>query len=215
MLLGAAGLGGLGLAAAALCGADAGRGFEVADARLHAGDLLFRRTVSLEGLGVQALDAAGRFSHVGLVVGRDAAGKASVVHACPPERADQTGVRQTTAQDFVGAADVRDAAAFRLPHVSTLQRAHMATWAHAHVGWAFNADFSLNAPHALYCTELVYRAMKAAGVQPLPRLARWFTPLGRREVLPLSALLALPGLRPVPQACRRRSASDMPSTSIT
>jgi len=173
--------------------------WQVDDAALRAGDLLFRRTVSLEGLGVQALDAAVRFSHVGLVVGHDAHGAAQVVHACPPEHAGQPGVRQTTAQAFVAAADVRNAAAARLP-VGNAQARQLSDWALRHVGWAFNADFLLDAPHALYCTQLVWAAMRAAHCRGLPQIALWRTPLGAREVVPMSALIDLPGLRWMPTA---------------
>lgn len=170
------------------------RYWQVDGALLRTGDLLFRRTVSLEGMAVQAIDAAGRFSHVGLVVGHGAQGAAQVVHACPPERSGQTGVRLTTAQAFVDGADVRDAAAARLP-IDAEQARRVAAWALQHVGWAFNADFRLGAPHALYCTELVWSAMRAVGCHCLPQPVRWHTPLGAREVVPMSALLEIPGLR--------------------
>ena len=129
--------------------------WQIDDVALRTGDLLFRRTVSLEGLGVRAIDAAGRFSHVCLIVGHDVQGRARVVHACPPEQAGQTGVRETTAQDFVAGGDVRDAAAAGLP-LSAAQGQRLAAWALQHVGWRFNADFQLSAPHALYCTELIW-----------------------------------------------------------
>lgn len=179
--------------------------WRIEDAALHAGDLLFRRTVSLEGLTVQAIDAAGRFSHVGLIVGHDAQGRARVVHACPPERAGQAGVRETTAQAFVAGGDVRDAAAASL-QLSAAQGQRLAAWALRHVGWSFNADFQLNAPHALYCTELIWAAMRAAQLPSLPALAHWSTPFGAREVVPMSALLALPDLRFLPQAVQRLTA---------
>jgi len=175
----------------------------VIDAALRAGDLLFRRTVSLEGVAVSALDAAGRFSHVGLVAGHDAQGLARVVHACPPEYPGETGVREATAQDFVGAADVRDAAAARLP-VDAAQARAVAQWALRHVGWDFNDRFALQSPHALYCTELVWAALRAQHL-PQPALARWNTPLGVLDVVTLSALLALPGLRFLPQAVQREA----------
>ncbi|OIQ67424.1 hypothetical protein GALL_509950 [mine drainage metagenome] len=179
--------------------------WQIDDVALRTGDLLFRRTVSLEGLGVRAIDAAGRFSHVGLIVGHDVQGRARVVHACPPEQAGQTGVRETTAQDFVAGGDVRDAAAAGLP-LSAAQGQRLAAWALQHVGWRFNADFQLSAPHALYCTELIWAAMRAAQLQRLPKLAHWSTPFGAREVVPMSALLALPDLRFLPQAVQRLTA---------
>lgn len=189
---------------ATLAAAPAAR-WRVVDRALDAGDLLFRRTASLEGLSVRAIDAAGRFSHVGLIVGHDAQGRARVVHACPPERAGQAGVRETTAQAFVAGGDVRDAAAARLS-LSALQRQRLAAWALQHVGWAFNADFRLNAPHALYCTELIWAAMRAAQCPHLPALAHWRTPLGARDVVPMSALLALPDLRFLPRAVQEQRA---------
>lgn len=179
--------------------------WQIEDGALHAGDLLFRRTVSLEGLAVQALDAAGRFSHVGLIVGHDARGRARVVHACPPERATQAGVRETTAQAFVAGGDVRDAAAASL-QLSAAQGQRLAAWALRHVGWAFNADFQLNAPRALYCTELIWAAMRAAQCPSLPGTARWSTPFGAREVVPMSALLDLPDLCFLLQAVQRGTA---------
>lgn len=175
--------------------------WQVCDAMLQPGDLLFRRTVSFEGLSVQLLDATVRFSHVGLVVGHDAHGAAQAVHACPPERPGQQGVRVVLARDFVHAHDVRDAAAARLP-LAAAQARQIAAWALQHVGWAFNAAFRLDTPHALYCTELVWAAMRAAHCACLPRTVLWRTPLGAREVVPLSALLALPGLRFLPEAVR-------------
>ena len=173
------------------------------DAQLRQGDLLFRRTVSLDGFGVHAIDAAGRFSHVGLVVGHATDGCAWVVHACPPEHAGQTGVRYTRARNFVGGDDVLDAAAARL-RSSPSQRQAMVDWARARVGWSFNDRFAWNAPHSLYCTQLVAGAMRAADIAPLPESRRWYTPLGRLRVIPMSSLLELPQLRMLPAACREQ-----------
>ncbi len=171
------------------------------EAQLRPGDLLFRRTVGLDGFGVHAIDAAGRFSHVGVVVGHAADASAWVVHACPPERAGQKGVRYTRARNFVGGGDVLDAAAARL-RASLSQRQAMAEWARARVGWAFNDRFAWNAPHSLYCTQLVAEAMRAAEITPLPESRRWYTPLGLLRVIPMSSLLDLPQLRMLPTACR-------------
>jgi hypothetical protein len=201
--LGVAGLGGWGTAAQSLWAAAARSRFIADDAALQTGDWLFRRTVSLEGIGVDAVDPATPFSHVGLIVGHDTAGRAAVVHACPPDHPGQPGVRSCSAADFVGGSDVRDAAAYRLPSLSAAQRMGMARWARQHIGWDFDADFSLAAPHALYCTALVWAAMRAVGAQPLPRLTRHDTPWGERDVVLPSALLALPALHRLPQAVQR------------
>lgn len=199
----AAGLGGWGTAVQALRAATAHPRFVPDDAALQTGDWLFRRTVSLQGIGVGVADPAARFSHVGLIVGHHLWGRAEVVHACPPEHPQQPGVRVCSAAEFVGDGEVRDAAAYRLLTLSTAQRAGMARWARRHIGWDFDAQFSLDAPHALYCTELVRAAMQAVHAQPLPQLTCYATPWGARDVVLPSALLALPEVRRLPHAVRR------------
>ncbi len=178
------------------------------DAQLRPGDLLFRRTVSLDGFGVHAIDAAGRFSHVGLVVGHAADGCAWVVHACPPERAGQAGVRYTQARSFVGGHDVLDAAAARL-RARASQRQDMVEWARERVGWGFNDRFAWHAAHALYCTQLVDGAMRAAGITPLPIPRRWDTPLGELQVIPMSSVLNLPQLHMLPAVCHETAVPSL------
>lgn len=173
----------------------------VRDEFLEPGDFLFRRTVSLAGLSEQMMDSAGRYSHVGMVVGHGCMGRAMVVHACPPSHPDEAGVRMETAGQFVGARDVMDATAKRL-RIEPVQKKVMSQWASSHVGWNFNADFRLGEPHALYCTELIWEAMRAANTAHLPKLQRWVTPLGELTVVPMAGVLDLPELIALPDAVR-------------
>ena len=54
-----------------------------ATVKLHSGDVVFRRGMSLTSHAVLAADAQGNYSHVGIVV--DSAGKKMIVHAVPGE----------------------------------------------------------------------------------------------------------------------------------
>lgn len=162
---------------------------------LRAGDLVFRRSRSLEGAAVLAASAGARFSHVGVAV--ETAGGLRIVHAVPPEGTQRGGVVAARWETFALAPDVEAAAAYRLAHLVPAAAARISEALDAVLGTSFNAGFTSDPRDGLYCTQVALLALAsvdpalAASVRPTP-LALLANPVYLPE-----ALLAVPGLAEV------------------
>lgn len=123
------------------------------------GDLVFRRSESMGSRFVDSLDDEGSYSHVGLVyIGPE--GEAFVIHVLPSEG---DVVQMEPLQSFV-----EDAMSFSLyrpidiPASIVNKAPHIALhWIHTQY---FDRKFDLSTDSHLYCTELIYKAYKKAGV---------------------------------------------------
>ena len=155
--------------------------------QLQDGDLVFRRGRDLMSSLVLRQGQASRFSHVGMV--RLLEGQVTIVHAMPDEAGSPGGVRQERLADFLAPAVASDAASYRLPG---LDRAALAGWLDAQHGKPFDMRFALSDASALYCSELVLRAL-AAGGRP-QALATVSAPLLDEPVVTPDALRAIAGL---------------------
>ena len=131
---------------------------------LKAGDLVFRRGGGLTSRIVLSADPRSAYSHVG-ILHQDAAGP-MVIHALPgddleapmplrveplasfTEAASAVGIRRL--DGAYAAAYAEDAARIALSY--------------ARDSVLFDAGFSLQSPEAMYCTELVWRAYREAGL---------------------------------------------------
>jgi hypothetical protein len=139
---------------------------------LQEGDLVFRQGRDAVSGAVLALDAEARYSHVGLLVRR--AGAWVVIHSLPAAfPGDRDGVRMDPLQTYISPQNARTAAVYRLRAArgSVQQAVHRAVMAarslhETHAG--FDGDFDLRDGERLYCTELVWRAFRAAGVDLAP-----------------------------------------------
>lgn len=157
---------------------------------LHPGDLVFRRGESVLSAAVMVLDPRSLYSHVGIVV--ETAGRLSVVHAVVDEAPDTAGsVRADSIPDFLSPDRAAAVAVYRLrgeiPEYN--ERTELASriaagYASRHV--PFDRDFDLGTADAVYCTELIWRAYRGAGIElvsgELPTIS--FCLKRRRAILP-------------------------------
>lgn len=159
------------------------------------GDLVLRR-----GTGVWSELASafsrhdGRFSHVGVI----AAETDQVIHAIGDPLDGQGVVKREPLSDFLGRAT--DAGLYRLS-LTPEQRASFVHEVdrHARAATPFDADFSLDTQDALYCTELVWHAVRSVTRRDMtPRKSR---AMGR-DYIGLDDLLLSDGVRAVAWADR-------------
>lgn len=141
---------------------------------LVSGDLVFRRGRSLLSRAVLTADGGSSYSHVGLV--RVSAGVPLVVHALPPEDlrpgvshgpGDPGGVLAEPFSEFLAPARATAAAIYRLrdgERAGIAARAAEAAYRRALRGTPFDSRFDLATEDSVYCTELVWRAFREAGL---------------------------------------------------
>lgn len=130
------------------------------------GDVVFRRGRSLNSRAVLLADQDSRFSHVGVVIG-SATSEASVVHAVPSTEDDLGGVRIEPLAEFLSEKKAVTWGVYRLAREDRLafskEAAKYAEKA-GREGVEFDSAFELVDDSKLYCTELVWRAYRAAGL---------------------------------------------------
>jgi len=188
----------LGLAALALIGQSSHKPVARVGGRIHAdesifapGDVLFRRGNSLISRAVLVADGSGEYSHVGLIA--VSAGRVWVLHATPPEEPDvKGGVIAEPLATFLEPDQASAAALYRPRNGQAGLAAERTAWGWVHRRVPFDSAFDLASADRLYCTELVWRAYRSAGVDlesgiPEPR-GRYLLP-GR--------LMKSPQLQPV------------------
>lgn len=125
-------------------------------AHIESGDLIFRRTQSIEG-NIAVFLGSGKYSHVGIISAEDQG--IFVIHVVP---SFPSTVRKDTLLEFIS-----DSVAFSIYRVDTSpERKKIATFfANSWVGNKyFDIDFDIKDNTKLYCTELVYNAYKKAGL---------------------------------------------------
>jgi hypothetical protein len=165
-----------------------GRGLRFDETTFATGDLLFRRGRSLVSRAVLAADGSGEYSHVGLV--SVVAGRAWVIHATPPEEPDDRGgVVVEPASVYLARERASAAALYRPLDRRAAVVAERVARGFARARLPFDAAFDLRTARELYCTELVWRAYRAAGVDLAPGAA------ARARYLLPSELSASPALQ--------------------
>jgi hypothetical protein len=169
----------------------AGSRIHLDESNLAPGDVLFRRGRSLISRAVLAADSEGEYSHVGLVA--IVAGRVWVLHATPPEEPDvKGGVIAEPLAAFLAPDQATAAALYRPRDSEAGPVAERTAWGWVHRKVPFDNAFDLASADRLYCTELVWRAYRSAGVDleagiPEPR-GRYLLP-GR--------LMKSPQLQPI------------------
>lgn len=136
--------------------------------QLEEADLVFRRGTDTVADAVVLGSGDARFSHVGMLV--KIHGAPWVVHAAPAEGKAPGGVRLQPLAEFVAPGEAADAAVYRLA-LSPAQRRAAREYALARRGLPFDADLRYSTDDAMYCTELVLKALASAGVDLRPHLA--------------------------------------------
>ena len=135
------------------------------DVKLRAGDLVFRRGGSLSSRAVVMADTDKGYSHVGMVV--DSAGKAMIVHAVPYEpdfEGDIDRVKLETPKRFFLSDRAIIGEVRRLEDWKMAKRASLKALAYYRRHTAFDHDYNTEDSTKVYCTELVLRAYREAGL---------------------------------------------------
>lgn len=158
-------------------------------AKILSGDLVFRRgTGFFSPYFMNAGKFSVPFSHVGIIVIRDK--KLIVLHSVASEFTGIGGVRADSFEEFIAPSNSNANAIYRVSAIeSQRQKA---------VEFALNAErrkvpfdtaFNMKDTSKLYCTTLVWRAYKLAGIELVP-LKDYVTFGGdTREIISLSNLL--------------------------
>jgi hypothetical protein len=164
--------------------------------QLHSGDLIFRSGMSHESRMVRLMDPQSDYSHVGLV---DIEGQeVYVIHIEPALDSMGQAMRREPLAHFL---DGQKANAFTIYRVNTADEeqrngALAVALAFLKENVAFDQEFDLDSVDALYCTELVWRAYKAVGIDLMADgdISLAGRVMGR-EVLRLSTIMMSPAVR--------------------
>lgn len=135
--------------------------------QFQTGDLVFVRGRSWRSRIVLLFNSGGSdFSHVGLVWRRN--GKAFVIHATPTSsnNPEGGGVMLDPLRQFLSTKHVSQAALYRVNdrNRDIAKRAAATAQQYAARALPFDHDFDASTPSKLYCTELIWRAYRAAGL---------------------------------------------------
>jgi len=144
-------------------------GFDVS--ALRAGDLIFREGRGYRAAAVELFGVG--LTHVGIVEVTPQG--VFVVHAAPPEDDFSGGVIRVPLSAFARSRDAVAVAAYRRRGITTqaAQRTAVAADRYAQDHLPFDDAFRLDdGGRAIYCTELVWRASRDAGVPFAPRTTR-------------------------------------------
>jgi hypothetical protein len=132
-------------------------------AGLRSGDIIFRRGSSAESQAVMTVDVGSSFSHVGIISQEN--GATLVIHVTPGEGvADVTKIEPI--QEYLRSDRALAATAYRVvtDDPSQTEAAVQIAKDYAERRTPFDNAFDLTSDDALYCTELVWRAYKNAGI---------------------------------------------------
>jgi uncharacterized protein YycO len=125
------------------------------------GDLVFRTGRDLMSQLVLSQGDVSRFSHVGVVL-KNQSGLV-VVHALPRDGASPGGVRVEPLAKFADAENASDIGFYRVKGIDADASGRIREYVLSQVGKPFDDDFRMSEDGKLYCTELVLRALSAAG----------------------------------------------------
>ena len=133
---------------------------------LQEGDLAFRRGYSVASRMVLAADRSGNYSHTGIIVYDSTGWK--VIHAVPAETDDEypeERIKKETLAQFYAPDRSKEGAIFRLD--TTLQIKEIVAGKTKELferRLLFDHDYDLEDSTKIYCTELLYFAYRAAGI---------------------------------------------------
>lgn len=180
--------------------AEAMASFPDVDA-IEDGDIVFRRGRDMMSRLVLSQGRDTRYSHVGMVVREG--GQLYVVHAMPAEGDEPGGVRREPMDAFLAAPVAASAGLYRAHGLDAAQRVRIRDYLDTQIGTPFDDAFLLGDDQRQYCTELVIRALRAAGAEPSYATHSAF--LVDEPVVPPDYLRLAPELVPVTAA-----ADDIP-----
>ncbi|MFL6236474.1 MAG: YiiX/YebB-like N1pC/P60 family cysteine hydrolase [Thermoanaerobaculia bacterium] len=159
------------------------------EAQFVSGDLIFRRGRSLVSRAVLAVDGGSEYSHVGLISVTD--GQVWVLHEMPPEEPDRKGgALAEPLSTFLAPGNATAAGLYRPEDVRAAAIAERAAWRSVRARVPFDSAFDISTSDEMYCTEMVWRAYREAGIDLAPP-----DPSRKEKYLLPSRLLRSPHLR--------------------
>lgn len=134
---------------------------------IRSGDVVFIRGKSIRSAVVRLLEGSSRaYSHVGLVVLEN--GRPFIIHADPTHDVTTDRVMKEPWDAVISPKHITAATIFRVVDSSAADRLGIQASTVAQQFWRdalpFDHEFDLTTPEKLYCTELVWRAYMAAGI---------------------------------------------------
>jgi hypothetical protein len=153
--------------------------------RFRDGDIIFRRGVSVESEAIMAVDGGGAYSHAGIVKFVD--GQPQVIHVTanePPGSPNVTRIEPLA--QYLEPARASAAAVYRVRNADRQFIAGALSTADGYVKARipFDSAMDLNSAGAMYCTELVWRAYREAGLDLVDgKFENMTTPLLRGQVI--------------------------------
>jgi hypothetical protein len=155
------------------------------------GDLIFRRGRSIESRIVLISDSDSEYSHVGLICYRS--GEPFVVHSVPAENGEATELlKMEHIDDFLSEDKATRFAVYRLK--DSLKRAAFIASEYAYNcyfrEYHFDNQYDLSSDKNLYCTELIWKAYKKAGIDLVQNrfLKINFTFISKAVIMPSSIM---------------------------
>lgn len=126
------------------------------------GDLAFRTGRDVMARLILSQGESPRFSHVGVVV-RQSNG-IFVVHALPHDGGKKGGVLIEPLSLFASTDNAIDVGFYRAIGIDAISRQKVRTYALSQIGKPFDDEFKLSDDSHIYCTELAFKALKAADI---------------------------------------------------
>lgn len=125
---------------------------------LCSGDLVFRLGRSLES---RVIASDGKYSHIGIIIRKDSS--TLVAHIEPsPNGSERT--KYESLEDFFHPEVASSGAVMRINELDSTQRDKISAYLLSCADITFDHDYILSDSTKMYCTELVYRAYKCAGL---------------------------------------------------
>jgi len=138
---------------------------EISKLNLQNGDLIFRRGTSIESQIVLLTDQESEYSHVGMIYKTN--GKLFVIHTVPKEAdADPGYIKLESIDEFLSEGKAERLAVYRLIQNSSEKINIASSYAYnCYIkNYRFDNNYDLVSDKKLYCTELIWKAYKLAGI---------------------------------------------------
>jgi hypothetical protein len=138
---------------------------EMSKLNLKSGDLIFRRGTSIESQIVLLTDQNSEYSHVGMIYKIN--GKLFVIHTIPKEDdADPGYIKLESIDEFLSEGKAARVAVYRLVQNFPDKLNIASSYAYSCYSnkYCFDNKYDLVTDTQLYCTELIWKAYKHAGI---------------------------------------------------
>lgn len=132
-------------------------------AKIHNGDLIFRKAIGLGSQYIISVDTESDYSHVGII--HKVGDQITVIQSVPEQSLLSGGVREEPLEIFL--KEIPLAAVYRLRKDPNGFADHAVQIAGTFIGTPFDARLDMSDFSAFYCTELVWFTYKQAGIDLL------------------------------------------------